>query len=222
MQSLRLDQFPEPFNSQTETAVNGSIPNQAIRYTQPTLDREDEPRWWNIGEESILIAVMGMAGTGKSTFISSLTGNRFPYTVLSYSWGDSKSMSFEKELQEQMLISADYPDSHKTKHRTTRIARPDFSLIDTPGLDDTSRDDTETLNEIARWLSDAYGDVSKISGALYLQQLSLDRSRIRNQLFRKYNMEENLHRRNIQTTLAWQRPEEDRKIKRLGDFNEGQ
>jgi len=211
VQSPRLDRFLEPMNSQTEMTVDGSVSSQTIRY----------PRWRNIGEEPIIIAVMGISGVGKSNLITAMT-KWSSNTALSCSWGESKSTSFETTSQEQMLISAEYLDLHKTKHSTTRVDRPDFLFIDTPGFDSTSRDDTETLNEIARWLSDAYGDVSRISGLMYLQQLSLDQSRIRDQLFRKYIMEENLHRRSTLTTLAWQQLEEGRKIKRLGDFNEGQ
>ncbi|KAG5658581.1 hypothetical protein KAF25_010762 [Fusarium avenaceum] len=45
-------------------------------------------------------------------------------------------------------------------------------LIDTPGFDDSSKSDTEVLEEIAMWLSDSYKNDIRLDGIIYLHRIS--------------------------------------------------
>jgi hypothetical protein len=60
-----------------------------------------------------------------------------------------------------------------------------FSIVDTPGFNDTNRSDSEILREISEWLQDGI----KISGIIYLHRISATRmegSALRNlRMFRK-------------------------------------
>jgi hypothetical protein len=64
-----------------------------------------------------------------------------------------------------------------------------FSIIDTPGFNDTYRTDNDVLKELADWLLESYRDGVKISGIVYLHRISAPRmegSALRNlRIFRK-------------------------------------
>lgn len=48
-------------------------------------------------------------------------------------------------------------------------------LIDTPGFDDTTKSDTETLAEVATWLAATYRSQIRLTGILYLQRITDNR-----------------------------------------------
>jgi hypothetical protein len=48
-----------------------------------------------------------------------------------------------------------------------------YSIVDTPGFNDTNRSDKEILDELATWLFESYRDNLKISGIIYLHSISV-------------------------------------------------
>jgi hypothetical protein len=94
----------------------------------------------------IIIAVMGITGSGKTTLISRCMGEDVGI-----------GHGLESCTQDVAI--------HSFRHRG-RIVR----MIDTPGFDDTSRADVNILNNIAFWLSHAYRATPKLllSGIIYL------------------------------------------------------
>ncbi|KAF5527233.1 Vegetative incompatibility protein HET-E-1 [Colletotrichum aenigma] len=97
----------------------------------------------------ILIAVMGITGSGKSTFISLCT---------------DQSVSIGQGLHSETQDIVAYP------------CRSDVGsnvyLIDTPGFDDTERDDAEILRQIAAWVGESYKQKVHIRGILYLHRIT--------------------------------------------------
>ncbi|KAF0639312.1 hypothetical protein FPSE5266_10285 [Fusarium pseudograminearum] len=95
------------------------------------------------------IALMGITGSGKSSFISKCT---------------DKSATIGHDMISCTSIVDVYP------YEVT----PDFTvyLIDTPGFDDTGRSDTEVLSEIAAWLTDSYKHEIRLHGIIYLHRIS--------------------------------------------------
>lgn len=69
-----------------------------------------------------------------------------------------------------------------------------FSIVDTPGFNDTHRSDSEILKDLAEWLDSFYRDGRKISGILYLHSIAAPKmagSALRNlRMFRKLCGEE--------------------------------
>jgi hypothetical protein len=47
-----------------------------------------------------------------------------------------------------------------------------YSIVDTPGFNDTYRSDNEVLKELADWLLKSYQDGVKINGIIYLHRIS--------------------------------------------------
>jgi 50S ribosome-binding GTPase len=100
--------------------------------------------------KDIIIAVMGITGSGKTTFISRCMGEDV---------GIGHGLhSFTQDVA-----------IHSFRRRGRTI-----HLIDTPGFDDTTKSDVNVLNNIAFWLSHAYRAEPKLllSGVIYLHPIS--------------------------------------------------
>ncbi|KAL8847920.1 MAG: hypothetical protein Q9221_007051 [Calogaya cf. arnoldii] len=102
-----------------------------------------------LNDTDIIIAIMGITGSGKSTFISKLV--------------DAEIM-IGHELQSCTSEVQSYGFLHQTGRRVF--------LLDTPGFDDTSRSDTDVLKTIAENLVGMYSKDIKLSGIIYLHRIT--------------------------------------------------
>ena len=139
--------------------------------------------WGDQGNKVVLIAVMGMTGSGKTTFISKVTGRE-----------DLKiGHHLTSCTQEIQVIETKIDD---------QIVR----FVDTPGFSDTYLSDTEILEMIADYLGAAYTKDVKLSGIIYLHPISDKRvthHATKNlEMFRKLTGENNL-KNVILTTSMW-------------------
>ncbi|KAK4133945.1 P-loop containing nucleoside triphosphate hydrolase protein [Trichocladium antarcticum] len=102
----------------------------------------------SLSDDDIVIAVMGVTGSGKSTFISLLA---------------AQSVRVGHSLASCTADIGIYSFSHgdRTVH-----------LIDTPGFDDTSRSDTEILKEIAFFLAALYARKVQLAGIIHLHRIT--------------------------------------------------
>ncbi|OQD66356.1 hypothetical protein PENPOL_c004G02345 [Penicillium polonicum] len=119
--------------------LNGQVPNEPLQSN----------------ERNIFIAIMGMTGAGKSTFISHCTDAK----VAISDPGALQSCTQEVQV-------------YRCKGFTPRT---NVYLVDTPGFDDTNRKDTDILKEIATWLTTTYKKEIRLSGILYLHRISDNR-----------------------------------------------
>ncbi|KAL6918254.1 hypothetical protein FSST1_009749 [Fusarium sambucinum] len=111
---------------------------------------QDEPV--ELSPDDIVIAVMGVTGAGKSTFIHHVTG---------------QTVGIGHGLASHTIGVSIY---------THRIAQDRcVYLIDTPGFDDTSRSDTEVLKEIAFFFSQIYKKNVQLAGIIYLHRITDNR-----------------------------------------------
>ncbi|KAF3178386.1 hypothetical protein TWF225_010188 [Orbilia oligospora] len=134
-------------------------------------------------EKVVLIAVMGMTGAGKTTFISKVTGKS--------DLGIGHSLeSCTREVS-----------VHETKIGETTVR-----FVDTPGFSDTYLSDTEVLEMIADYLAAAYSKDMKLHGIIYLHPISENRMTnpaTKNlEMFRKLTGEKNL-KNVVMTTSMW-------------------
>ncbi|GIZ37349.1 hypothetical protein CKM354_000079900 [Cercospora kikuchii] len=141
---------------------------------------------------------MGVTGAGKSTFISQCT--------------ESKDVKIGHSLQACTQKVEFFPVPW-TKEATVY-------LIDTPGFDDTNKSDTEVLKEIAASLASLYDARIKLSGIIYLHQISLNRllgSAKRNLFMFQKLCGENALRSVILATTMW-----DKVSKATGEKHENE
>ncbi|OQO14982.1 hypothetical protein B0A48_00364 [Cryoendolithus antarcticus] len=134
------------------TATNiGHVPGStvAIQPSQAKVNPRNfrdqhEPR-----ENDVFVAVMGVTGAGKSTFISKLT---------------TKEIKIGHEMQactqDVAVFLCKYFDD------------VNVYLVDTPGFDDTDRSDADILREIASWLTTSYANSIKLHGIIYLHRIT--------------------------------------------------
>lgn len=94
----------------------------------------------------IVVAVMGVTGSGKSTFIRTASG-----------------LVDEVEVGTGLEACTAIVRDHTFATDEYKI-----TLIDTPGFNDTYKSETEILKEIASYLADKYKNNRKLSGIIYL------------------------------------------------------
>ncbi|TGJ86323.1 hypothetical protein E0Z10_g2434 [Xylaria hypoxylon] len=148
----------------------------ALKYTKSVVQR-----FWT--GQDLLIAVMGMTGSGKTTFISKVTGRQ------DLNIGHSlTSCTRDIEVIETKIDG--------------RVVR----FVDTPGFSDTNLSDGEVLQLIADYLAAAYRNDMKLSGIIYLHPISDTRvthHATKNlQMFQKLTGENNL-KNVILATSMW-------------------
>jgi len=100
----------------------------------------------------ILIPVMGVTGVGKSTFIN--TAVRMTVT----------NVNHDVNTRKQPIQPVIFP------YKTGRVV-----FLDTPGFNDTWRDDAETLRRIAIWLQHSCEVGVTLAGVIYLHEISQTR-----------------------------------------------
>ncbi|KAG9602826.1 hypothetical protein KCU86_g1472, partial [Aureobasidium melanogenum] len=127
------------------------------------------------------IAVMGVTGSGKSTFISRVTG------------GGAK-------IGHDLVSCTSQIESFQFQYNGAAV-----HLIDTPGFDDTNRTDSDVLRDIVFWLNAAYKESVKLSGIVYLHPIDHRRmtgSAYKNlRMFRKLCGDESLQTVVLGTTM---------------------
>ncbi|KAI0536361.1 P-loop containing nucleoside triphosphate hydrolase protein [Xylaria digitata] len=148
----------------------------ALKYTKSVVQR-----FWT--GQDLLIAVMGMTGSGKTTFISKVTGR-----------GDLNiGHSLTSCTRDIEVIE-------------TKIDGRVVRFVDTPGFSDTNLSDSEVLQLIADYLAAAYRNDMKLSGIIYLHPISDTRvthHATKNlQMFQKLTGENNL-KNVILATSMW-------------------
>ncbi|KPM46151.1 hypothetical protein AK830_g256 [Neonectria ditissima] len=97
----------------------------------------------------VFIALMGITGSGKSSFISACS---------------DKLVRIGHDLNACTSIV----DLYAYEMSASRTVW----LIDTPGFDDTEKSDSEVLEEIARWLVQAYKRKDLLHGIIYLHRIT--------------------------------------------------
>ncbi|KAK6362137.1 hypothetical protein TWF730_005834 [Orbilia blumenaviensis] len=151
-------------------------------------------------DKEVLIAVMGMTGAGKTTFISKATG------ISNLSIGHSLE-SCTREIS-----------VHETTINDTTVR-----FVDTPGFSDTYLSDTEVLEMIADYLAAAYSKDMKLHGIIYLHPISENRMTnpaTKNlEMFRKLTGEKNL-KNVVLATSMWDKVTAEEGAKRERELKE--
>ncbi|KAI6373105.1 hypothetical protein MCOR25_003504 [Pyricularia grisea] len=129
---------------QDTDAVSRYIEEQATRFRTFTGVQRPRP-------DAIFLLVMGMTGSGKSSFVASSTGREV--TVghgLQSCTSDINIFDFDFEGRQVFLI-------------------------DTPGFNDTNKSDAETLATVSAYLGTSYAQNVFIHGILYLHRITDNR-----------------------------------------------
>lgn len=165
---------------------SGNLVNDGLKYTKSMYNK--------FMNKDSLIAVMGMTGSGKTTFISKVTGR----TDLKIGH-DLTSCTRDIQVIE------------------TKLDGQTVRFVDTPGFSDTNLSDTEVLQMIADYLAVAYKQEMKLSGIIYLHPISDNRvthHTTKNlEMFRKLTGEKNLKNVTLATTM-WDKVSEEEGLRR--------
>jgi predicted GTPase len=133
---------------------------------------------WRRRTDDIIILVMGITGSGKSTFIGCYTGD---VSGIGHSLESRKyelCVVSSEQLADEWCI-----ETKDVSWGTLRYEGHTIRLIDTPGFDDSRNelDDTHILKEIASWLVIAYSAKPPLllSGIIYLHPINEAGGRMR-------------------------------------------
>ncbi|KIW19791.1 hypothetical protein PV08_00366 [Exophiala spinifera] len=102
--------------------------------------------------DRVFIAVLGLTGSGKSTFINRCVGSDVARA------GSDLSSITQK------------PEVYTLRHRGVSI-----ELIDTPGFDDTNISDVDRLQELALYLTSMYKQKTNLTAIIYLHDIRSER-----------------------------------------------
>lgn len=105
-----------------------------------------------ISPDDIFIAVMGMTGAGKSSFIEHCT-----------------------KPPERLSSDGLFSCTSRVSIHTTVIGGHTVHLLDTPGFNDSRQSDSKVLQELAYWLTAAYERDIRLSGIIYLHCITNNR-----------------------------------------------
>jgi hypothetical protein len=100
----------------------------------------------------IIIAVMGVTGAGKSTFITTVT--------------ERKDIPVGPNLYSETSEVNEYRFSHGSTN---------YVLVDTPGFDDSSMSNEEVTTKILRWLLSSYRSGTRLNGIIYIHNITKPR-----------------------------------------------
>ncbi|KAF8438392.1 P-loop containing nucleoside triphosphate hydrolase protein [Boletus edulis BED1] len=131
-----------------------NLPGSSVPDNDAVCGAQSNNRHHSIDVDDIVIAVMGITRSGKSTFINQAAGRM--------------EIMINNDLQSQTRAV-----------RPVRCLHPDgrrnVVLVDTPGFDDTYLSDAQILRIITHWLKETYENNIKLSGLLYLHRISDNR-----------------------------------------------
>ncbi|KAK6837939.1 hypothetical protein PG987_006220 [Apiospora arundinis] len=137
-----------------------------------------------LGASDIVIAVMGVTGSGKSTFVSQLCGE--DTAVVGYSLRSETKMTCAYEFR--------------------RPGQGTIHIVDTPGFDDTFAADSEVLRDIAAFMTKTYQSSVKLAGIIYLHRITDNRvsgSALRNLRMFKELCGQDAYKHVILVTSMW-------------------
>ncbi|KAK3621401.1 hypothetical protein LTR56_015995 [Elasticomyces elasticus] len=120
-----------------------------------------------IEEEDDYIAVMGLTGSGKSTFISKCTGE--PPLNVGHGLESCTRAHCPQCLAVHLMMEADTKKCtlHTIQHKGRTV-----HLLDTPGFNDTYDSNQDVFLEVAHTLITAYKLGIKVTGIIYLQSMT--------------------------------------------------
>ncbi|KAG6852770.1 hypothetical protein C0991_009210 [Blastosporella zonata] len=150
----------------------------------------------------IVIPLLGIQGSGKSTLINTLTNGIAQLAI---------GHDIDPCTQAVQAVPVAHPGSP-----THRIV-----FLDTPGLDSTTSPDSEILERIAAWLKKSYQDGMKLAGVIYLCEISQTRdlSAARKNLDHFEKLCGDRGTKNvILVTTKWSSPPSDFEMKRETDL----
>ncbi|KAH6674426.1 P-loop containing nucleoside triphosphate hydrolase protein [Halenospora varia] len=152
---------------------------------------------WIEGQRPIVIAVFGQTGTGKTSFIKTVTGQDLEV-------GHNLTSCTENVLP-----------------IPCRIGNENVVLVDTPGFSDTNLSDTEILKRIATWMQDEYYEGSLLSGIIYLHRIidpRMEGPSLKNLRMMKKLCGANSLKNVVLATTMWEKVTDEEGLRREGDL----
>jgi GTP-binding protein EngB required for normal cell division len=164
----------------------------------------------SLGSKSnpILIGVVGVTGSGKSSFIHRLTGNQDIRIGHSTESRRSPLTTFIHTID-----SIVYTETSETEEYALQYRGRHYMMIDSPGFNDSKKDDNEIFDNLANYLVSKYKAGRLLNGLIYLVSILDTRmkgSELRNlRMFKKLCGKENFKSIILGLTFCDREPDKD-------------
>lgn len=148
--------------------------NDTVDVVPPPYSEQD--RIWDAARQTLpekiperpkLIAIMGPTGVGKSTFISKLAAREMK---IGHNLSSCKLHS--KHYRKRLRLMTAGSGTQEVEEVPCKVGNHYVILVDTPGFNDTNRSDTEILTAVADWMKGSYKADMRLSGIIYLHDIS--------------------------------------------------
>ncbi|KAK0665352.1 P-loop containing nucleoside triphosphate hydrolase protein [Cercophora samala] len=174
------------YDSDDLSSIDDSNSDSSVDQSQNSSDdqagRSNSGTSRNMTQSDVLIAVIGVTGAGKTTFVSRVTGDT--------------SLRIDDSVDSVTEDAVSVP---------CKIDGRTVTLIDTPGFDDHDRTEVDVLKLISKHLMDKYMEGTTLNGIVFLQPINQSRvtrtERSRTTLFKKLLGESSFRRVVIGGTL---------------------
>lgn len=114
------------------------------------------------------IAVVGITGSGKSSFIKRVTGNQ--------GIGIGNGLASRTQCLSRSLFLGSCADkgieTEDVKAYSFTSNNVKYTLVDTPGFDDTDREDYDIFQAVVQWMESSYRSGTRLNGILYLHRIT--------------------------------------------------
>lgn len=142
--------------------VNRSLQSIAPKTPSPTLNSQH-------AIQDVYIAVMGITGSGKSTFVGICSQQNAKIGTEAYLVSQRKPSFlnwFTDQKKRYSLVTKVVQEYTFMLQSSIRV-----HLLDTPGFDNGERDDFKTLSEVAKYLRDIYGKRILLRGIIHMHNI---------------------------------------------------
>ena len=118
----------------------------------------------------VTVAIMGVTGSGKTSYVAGLTGRA---DIVPSEGLDSCQPLYTQgciDRANRNIVATDQITAYDT-----RIDGKDFCIVDTPGFNDAYNTESQVLAKLADWLCSVYRDGRKLTGLIYLHSIAKPR-----------------------------------------------
>ncbi|KAF9038072.1 P-loop containing nucleoside triphosphate hydrolase protein [Panaeolus papilionaceus] len=156
MSTFVHSRVPDPSTEKNDVIGSAEISVQTGGVVPKTLDLDPTNAFVAVlddinKDDDIIVAVMGVTGAGKTSFIKAIAGDKVQGVGHNLDAGTNTVNCFK--------IPIPQTESH-------------LILVDTPGFDDPNRTDGDILTVIAEWLKASYKEGKTLSGIIYLHRIT--------------------------------------------------